>query len=215
MRTVVEALVDRTLELRALPGVVQVFPFENRGEEIGVTLAHPHGQVYAYPFVPPRAARLLDCERRHFARTGRHLSDDILAAELADGVRVVGENDEWVAFVPVAARWPFEVHLYPRVRVPDLPSLSDAARDDFALLYLDVLRRLDRLFDLPMPYVAAWHQAPLTADPSEAALHLTLFSTRRGPGKLKFLAGSESAAGVFINDIPPERAAAMLRDAGR
>ncbi len=212
-RLVLEAWVDRTRELSALPGVELVFPFENRGEEIGVTLAHPHGQVYAYPFVPPRAARLLSSERRHHARTGRHLSDDILAAECADGRRIVGENPSWVAFVPAAARWPFEVHLYPTVRVPDLPSLGEPAREAFADLYLDVLRRLDALFGVPMPYVSAWHQAPSSAGPGEAALHLTLFSTRRGPGKLKYLAGSESAAGAFINDIPPERAAAMLRDA--
>jgi UDPglucose--hexose-1-phosphate uridylyltransferase len=212
-RTVLEAWVDRTVELSALPGVVQVFPFENRGEEIGVTLGHPHGQVYAYPFVPPRAARLLAAERRHHAATGRHLSDDLLAEECADGRRVVAADDSWVAFVPVAARWPFEVHLYPRRRVPDLPSLSEQERAAFGPLYLDVLRRLDGLFGLPMPYVSAWHQAPSTAGPGEAALHLTLFSTRRGPGKLKFLAGSESAAGVFINDIPPELAAQMLRDA--
>ncbi len=211
VRTVLEAWVDRTLELRAVPGVVQVFPFENRGEEIGVTLGHPHGQVYAYPFVPPRAARLLAAERRHHAGTGRHLSDDILAEERADGRRIVVQDEAWTAFVPVAARWPFEVHLYPNERVPDLPSLSEHARDAFGPVYLEVLRRLDGLFDVPMPYIAAWNQAPSTAGPGEAALHLTLFSTRRGPGKLKFLAGSESAAGVFINDILPERAAEMLR----
>ena len=212
VRTVLEAWIDRTLELGALPGVVQVFPFENRGEEIGVTLAHPHGQIYAYTFEPPRTARLLAAERRHFAATGKHLSDALLAAERAEGLRVLAENDEWIAFVPFAARWPFEIHLYPIKRVPDLPALSDAARKGFGPLYLDVLRRLDGLFGLPMPYVSGWYQRPSTAGAGEAALHLVLFSTRRAPGKLKFLAGSESAMGVFINDITPERAAAMLRD---
>ena len=212
VRMVLEAWIDRTMELERLDEVVQVFPFENRGEEIGVTLAHPHGQIYAYPFVPPRTERLLAAEQRHRARTGRHLSDDILRGECEDGRRVVAQNEEWVAFVPAAARWPFEVHLYPRVRIPHLPSLDESARRAFGPLYLDVLRRLDGLFDVQMPYVSGWHQAPTTADPSDAALHLVLFSTRRAPGKLKFLAGSESGIGVFINDIPPERAAAMLRD---
>ena len=212
VRTVLEAWVDRTLELQALPGVVQVVPFENRGEEIGVTLAHPHGQIYAYPFEPPRTVRLLAAERRHLARTGRHLSDDVLAAERADGRRLVAENAEWLAFVPAAARWPFEMHLYPTRRVADLPALDEQARVAFGGLYLEVLRRLDGLFGVQMPYVAAWHQRPTTAGPGECALHLVLFSSRRAPGKLKYLAGSESAMGVFINDIPPERAAAMLRD---
>ena len=212
--TVLAAWIDRTLELQALPGVVQVFPFENRGEEIGVTLAHPHGQIYAYPFEPPRTMRLLAAEREHAARTGRHLSDDILAAERSDGRRIIAETDEWTAFVPAAARWPFEVHLYPTRRVPDLPALGPAARSGFPTVYLDVLRRLDAMFGLPMPYVSGWHQCPSTAGPDEAALHLVLFSSRRAAGKLKFLAGSESAMGVFINDITPERAAAMLRAAG-
>jgi UDPglucose--hexose-1-phosphate uridylyltransferase len=212
VRTVMEAWVDRTRELSALSGVVQVFPFENRGQEIGVTLAHPHGQIYAYPFVTPRTARMLASEQRHHARTGRHLSDDIVAAEREDGRRILAGNDEWVAFVPAAARWPFEVHVYPTTRVPDLPSLSDTAKDAFGPLYLDVLRRLDGLFDLPMPYVAGWYQAPAGEDPAASALLLELFSTRRGPGKLKYLAGSESAMDVFINDIPPERAATMLRE---
>ena len=212
--TVLEAWVDRTLELRALPGVVQVFPFENRGAEIGVTLAHPHGQIYAYPFEPPRTARLLAAERGHVAQTGRHLSDDILAAERTDGRRLLIETEQWIAFVPAAARWPFEIHLYPTRRVPDLPALDDAARAGFPDVYLDLLGRLDRMFGLPMPYVSGWHQRPTTAAPDEAALHLALFSSRRAPGKLKYLAGSESAMGVFINDIAPERAAAMLRDAG-
>ncbi len=209
--TVFAAWVDRTLELQALPDVVQVFPFENRGEEIGVTLAHPHGQIYAYPFLPPTTVKLLASEERHFSRTGRHLSDDIIAAERADGRRVVAENDEWIAFVPEAARWPFEVHVHPLTRVPNLPGVSTEARAAFAPLYLEVLRRLDGLFGIPMPYVSGWHQAPVQATAGEAALHLVLFSTRRGPGKLKYLAGSESAMGVFINDISPERAAALLR----
>lgn len=213
VRTVMEAWIDRTLELRTLPGVVQVFPFENRGAEIGVTLAHPHGQIYAYPFVPPRTERLLAAERRHVEQTGRHLSDDILAAERADGRRIVAENDAWTAFVPAAARWPFEVHLYPRRRMPDLPALTDDEREAFGPIYVEVLRRLDGLFDVAMPYVSGWHQAPATADPADTALHLVLFSSRRAPGKLKHLAGSESGMGVFINDVPPERAASMLRDA--
>ena len=144
VRTVMEAWIDRTLELRTLPGVVQVFPFENRGAEIGVTLAHPHGQIYAYPFVPPRTERLLAAERRHVEQTGRHLSDDILAAERADGRRIVAENDAWTAFVPAAARWPFEVHLYPRRRMPDLPALTDDEREAFGPIYVEVLRRLHR-----------------------------------------------------------------------
>ena len=211
VRTVVEAWADRTEALSALPGVEQVFPFENRGQEIGVTLSHPHGQIYAYPFVTPVTRRMLDAARSHLALTGRNLFDDVVEAEVAAGVRIIRRTEHWTAFVPAAARWPFEVHLYPNRRVPDLPALDDDQRDDFCELYLEVLRRLDGLFGVQMPYIAAWDQAPVRSDRDLAALHLRLFSTRRAPEKLKYLAGSESGMGVFINDIPPEQAAELLR----
>lgn len=212
-RTVVDVWADRTSELGALDAVEQVFCFENRGEEIGVTLHHPHGQVYAYPFVTPRTRRMLEAARRHAEETGRNLFADVLSREREAAARVVAEGEHWTAFVPAFARWPFEVHLYPHRQVPDLPSLDDRERDDFARLYLDVLRRFDGLFDLPMPYVAAWHQAPVRSGRDLAYLHLELFSIRRAPGKLKYVAGSESAMGVWINDVRPEEAARLLRDA--
>jgi len=213
VRTVVEAWADRTAALNALPGVEQVFCFENRGREIGVTLAHPHGQIYAYPFVTPRTARMLDSARRHHARTGGNLFADVLAAERAAGERIVVETEHWTAFVPMAARWPYEVHLYPKRQVPDLPALSDAERDDFGPFYLDVLRRLDGLFDSPLPYISAWHQAPVREGRELAYLHAQVFSVKRGVAKLKYLAGSESGMGVFVNDISPELAAERLRSA--
>ena len=213
-RTVLEAWADRTAELGRIPGVEQVFCFENRGEAIGVTLHHPHGQIYAYPFVPPRTRRMLAAARRHRRRTGRNLFADVLAAERRAARRVVCASEHWTAFVPAAARWPVEVHLYPHRQVPDLPALTGAERDDFCRLYLDVLGRLDRLHGAPLPYVAAWHQAPVRRGRSLAYLHLELLSVQRAPGKRKYLAGSESGMGVFINDVTPEDCARRLRELG-
>lgn len=212
VRTVIEAWVDRTLALSAVPHVEQVFCFENRGEEIGVTLRHPHGQIYGYPFVTPRTRQMLDSARAHRERTWHNLFADVLAAEQADGSRVVARGESWTAFVPAAARWPMEVHLYPNRQVPDLPALSDRERDELARIYLDVLHRLDALYDSPIPYIAAWHQAPVRIDRDLAYLHLEVFSVRRAAGKLKYLAGSESGMGAFINDVTPEQAAQLLRD---
>jgi UDPglucose--hexose-1-phosphate uridylyltransferase len=214
VRTVMEAWVDRTVCLGSLPGVEQVFCFENRGEEIGVTLRHPHGQIYAYPFVTPRTRQMLTSAQRYAERTSRNLFDDILDGERSAGVRIVDESEHWTAFVPAAARWPVEVHLYPRRRVPDLPALTPAERDDFGPLYLRLLRALDRYFDGvdALPYIAAWYQAPVRVGREHAALHLRVFSIRRAPTKLKYLAGSESAMGVWINDVAPEAIAARLRD---
>jgi UDPglucose--hexose-1-phosphate uridylyltransferase len=115
--------------------------------------------------------------------------------------------------VPEAARWPFEVHLFPHRKVADLSLLSMEERAAFGPLYVDVLRRLDRLFGVPMPYVSAWHQAPVSTDRDLAYLHLQLFSSRRAAGKLKYLAGSEAAMGAFVNDVYPEEAARRLRAA--
>ncbi|UXY37266.1 galactose-1-phosphate uridylyltransferase [Streptomyces albidocamelliae] len=221
-RLVLEAWSDRTSELSHLPSVEQVFCFENRGAEIGVTLGHPHGQIYAYPFTTPRTALMLRSLAAHQEATGgQNLFDAVLERELA-GERVVLAGEHWVAFVPYAAHWPYEVHLYPRRRVPDLPALDEAARTEFPQIYLELLRRFDRIFgdkEPPTPYIAAWHQAPfgtlegfdgVTRD--DFALHLELFTIRRTSGKLKFLAGSESGMSVFINDVPPERAAERLRE---
>ncbi|WP_116245478.1 galactose-1-phosphate uridylyltransferase [Nocardiopsis sp. FIRDI 009] len=213
VRTIMAAWVDRTVVLSALPEVEQVFCFENRGPEIGVTLHHPHGQIYAFPFLTPRTLRTLDSAERYRERTGGDLFADVLRAEREVGVRVVAESEHWTAFVPAAARWPVEVHVYPNRRVPDLPELTEAERDDFAVLYLDVLRRLDALFDAPLPYVAAWHQAPVRERRDLAHLRLELFSVRRAPGKLKYLAGAESGMGVFVNDVAPETTARRLREA--
>jgi UDPglucose--hexose-1-phosphate uridylyltransferase len=208
---VLAAWTARSAALAALPGVEQVYCFENRGREIGVTLSHPHGQIYAYPFVTPRTARMLASLDRHREQTGRNLFDDVLASEMTDGSRLVIGTDYWIGFVPHAARWPYEVHLYPRRRVPDLQELTEAERDDFCGAYLQLLRRFDRLFGAPAPYISGWHQAPRGAVRDDFALHLELFTIRRAPGKLKYLAGSESGMGAFANDVVPERAAQTLR----
>ncbi len=213
VRTVVEVWIDRTAELSAMAGVEQVFCFENRGEEIGVTLHHPHGQIYTYPFVTPRTRRMLESARRHRDETGRNLFADVLAGEKKARTRIVAEGDLWTAFVPAFARWPFEVHLYPNRQVPDLAALTGDELAELAHLYRDVLRGFDRLFDLRMPYVAAVHQAPVRSGRDLSYLHLQVFSSRRSPEKLKYLAASESAMNVFINDVRPEEAAQMLRDA--
>ena len=186
-----------------MPGVREVFPFENRGEEIGVTLHHPHGQIYAYPYVTPRTKNLL----ASIASYGPSLMGDILEFE-AKSERVLIAGEHFTVFVPFAARWPLEVHMLPHRHVPDLAATTAAERDEIAVLYRRVLRGLDRLYDTPTPYIAAWHQAPVHAGRAEVRLMLQVTSPRRAADKLKFLAGSETAMGAFIGDVEPEAAAA-------
>lgn len=227
-RTVIEAWADRTAALSQLPGIQQVFPFENRGEAIGVTLHHPHGQIYSYPYVTPRTLRLLDS----IDRTAPDLFERILEFE-QNGPRVVLRGEHFTAFVPFAARWPIELHVLPHRHVPDLAALTDAERDELAPFYLRLLRGIDALYDTlpkhtppaadasggasvlgaPTPYIAAWHQAPVHVGRDTVRLNLQLTSPRRAADKLKYLAGSEAAMGAWIGDVPPETAATRLREA--
>ncbi len=209
--TVIQAWTDRTAALSAQPGLEQVFCFENRGAEIGVTLAHPHGQIYGYPFITPHTTVMLRQVERYRAEHGRNLFADLLDGELGDGSRIVAQNDHWVAFVPFAGRWPVEVQIFPRVRVADLTELSGGQQAALPHVYLEVLRRMEGMFDDTLPAITAWHQAPVHQGRDDFWLHLQILTIRRAPGKLKYLAGSESAMGAFVNDIPPEVAAERLR----
>lgn len=214
VRTVIRAWTHRTAELSRVPGVEQVFIFENRGADIGVTLHHPHGQIYAYPFPAPRTLRQLESAQSYHAETGGDLFQDLLARELQEGSRVVVRGRRWTAYVPYAARMPIEVHVVPHRQVPDLASLTDSEREELSVLYLDVLRRIDALYPTPTPYIAAWYQAPVNhPDRDTYRLHLQVTSPRRAENKLKYLAGSEAAMGAFIADVSPEATAARLRDA--
>lgn len=212
-RLVVEAWRHRTEELSAMPGIEQVFCFENRGAEIGVTLTHPHGQIYGYPYLTPRTVQMLQAARAHRTRTGSNLFADVLAREVRDGARIVARTELFTAFVPFAARWPVEVHIYPNRFAHNLLDLDDAELDSFTRLYSDILQRLDRLYPTPLPYMAALHQYADTDAQRDGYFHVEVMSTRRSATKLKYLASSESAMDAFINDVTPEAIAEMVRTA--
>ena len=215
-RTVVEAWAHRTRELSEIDGVRLVFPFENRGKEIGVTLQHPHGQIYSYPYLPSRAASIVAASKAHEAETRRSLFDDVLSAEKRSGRRIIAEGEHFTAFVPAAAKWPVEVMLMANRAVPDFAALTDDEKDELTRMYLDLLGRMDRFFEgvERTPYIAAWNQAPVGEDRVHGRLHLQLYSMMRSPGRMKFLAGSESGQGAWISDTTPERIADRFREIG-
>ena len=139
---------------------------------------------------------------------------DVLDAERKAGTRVVLDGDAWTAFVPAAARWPIEVHLVPHRAAPDFAALDDAERDELATMYRELLHRFVGYFGAEPPYIAGWHQAPVHTGRDLTRLHLQLFSLRRAPDKLKYLAGSESGMGAWVIDVAPEQIAARLREVG-
>jgi UDPglucose--hexose-1-phosphate uridylyltransferase len=200
---------DRTRVLEARDDVVHVFPFENKGAAIGVTLSHPHGQIYAYPFVPPVVAREIAQARGHAEATGRCLFCDVRDRERDDARRVVAEEEGWIAYVPFFARYPYETHLIATRCVRSLTELDDGEVRGLARILKRVLVGFDALFGVSFPYIMAVHQAPKTEDPYH--LHIEFYPPMRSATRLKYLAGSEAGAGMFINDTLAEEKAAELR----
>jgi UDPglucose--hexose-1-phosphate uridylyltransferase len=215
VRLVLDVWADRTEELGQRPSVEYVFPFENRGAEVGVTLHHAHGQIYGYPYVPPVAARELAAQQAHFQATGRGLLADHLAAEIADGRRLICRDESAVAFVPVCARYPYEVWIAPHRPVPRLPDLTTAERDSLARALKTVLMKYDRLWNRPLPYMLVVHQAPTDGlVHAEAHVHIELYPVYRMPGRMKYAAATEMGAGTFSADATPEDKARELQDVG-
>ncbi|MCI1832948.1 MAG: galactose-1-phosphate uridylyltransferase [Bifidobacterium sp.] len=221
LRTVVEAWAFRTAEISHIEGIEQIFPFENHGQEIGVSLAHPHGQVYCYPFIAPKMEQELAHTEAYHDRTGGNLLRDIMESELEAGSRIVMRNHSWIAYVPAAARWPLEVHVAPVRDVLTIDELNDQERWDLAQMYSTLLRRGNAFFDkgdgrgMDLPYIAAWHQAPIhDIRRQNYRLNLQFFSFRRAANKIKYLAGSESGMGAWISDTTPELIARRFHELG-
>lgn len=209
---ILEVWADRYAELGARDDVEYVFVFENRGVEVGVTLSHPHGQIYAYPFIPPIPAREREQERAHFARAGRTLLEDHIDGESRDQVRVVYDGPRAIAFVPAFARYAYEVWVAPRAGTPSLAAVDAGTRADLARALKTVLMKYDALWAQPFPYIMSCHQAPTDGGTHpESHLHFEFSPAYRMRGRLKYLAGSEMGAGVFTADTLPEHTAAELR----
>lgn len=204
---------DKYLELGDLDFVDYVFIFENKGKEIGVTLTHPHGQIYAYPFVPPVIATELKASRRHKRKTGRCLICDIINEELKDGRRLVVQNDHHVAVVPFYARYPYEVHIIPLEHRRCLLDFSKEEKRSLAQILKVVLLKYDNLWGFSLPYMMVLHQKPTDGKSyGYYHFHIEFYPPYRTKDKLKYLAGSESGAGVFINDTLAEEKAKELRE---
>jgi UDPglucose--hexose-1-phosphate uridylyltransferase len=211
---------ERYAELGARPDVEYVLIFENRGVEVGVTLHHPHGQIYGYPFLPPVPAAEAEADER----LGGCAPCELLRRELQDGRRLVYENADAVVYVPYAARWPYEAHVVLRTHRASLLECSPAELAGLADALQALTRGYDSLFERPFPYVMAMHQAPTgrglaKPDPGDPALgasghvHVEFYPPLRTAEKLKYLAGSEQGGGTFIVDMLPEESAQALRAA--
>jgi len=193
----------RTAELVADPRVKHVMVFENAGEAVGVTMPHPHGQIYAYPFVPPRVVRELECVGNFQRREGGCLYCKVLADEQRDGRRIISENDTFIAFAPHFARFPYETLMYARRHAASLGELSASEAADLASILSAMRKKYDALFGFPMPLMMVLHQS--------LHFYLEFLPLQRSSTKLKYLAAVESASWTFTNEVLPEQTSAALR----
>jgi UDPglucose--hexose-1-phosphate uridylyltransferase len=203
---------DRYVELGSLPFIKYVYIFENKGEVIGVTLSHPHGQIYAFPYIPPRVKRELVSAEEYHTREKRCLYCSYLEEEMNCGERIVHSNDDFVALVPFFARYPYEIHIYPLRHLKSLEEIDDHERRSLAHLLKDVLLAYDTLYSYSFPYILALYQEPTDGrDFPYFHLHLEFYPPMRAADKQKFPAGCEVGTGTFLNDTAPEAKAEELR----
>ena len=207
-----EVWAERTRCAAFLPNLHYVLIFENRGAEVGVTLHHPHGQLYGYPMIPPIPARMLEQEAAYFMQHQRSLLCAMAEDEIKDGRRLIYHGEHAVAFVPPCARYPYEVWLMPLAPTNNFEALTAAQRTDLARALKTVLLKYEGLWQRPFPYLMSWFQAPLDGQAHpETQLHAQFYPPYRSRDRLKFLAGTELAAGMFVMDTVPENTAHELQ----
>jgi len=209
---VVDSWRRETHDLGARSEVKQVLIFENKGEVVGVSNPHPHGQIYATNFTWKTFDTELEAQRRYARETGRALFGDIIDAERRDGRRILYEDEHVIAFVPYFARYAYEVYVAPTRRVPHVSALDDAESEALAHALKEVTVRYDNLWRQPFPYVMPLHQAPTNGDDyRDFHFFIGFLPPLRRPGTIKYLAGPEIGGGNFLSDTSPEEKAAELR----
>lgn len=204
---------DRYQELGDKDFIDYVFIFENKGEEVGVTLHHPHGQIYAFPFIPPIIEQELDSSKEYLEKEGKCLFCKTLEEEKEDGRRIIVSNDSFTALVPFAAGYSYEVHIYTNKHLPSFNDFTEKEEIDLAAILKTLMMKFDHLFGFVLPYIMAIHQQPTNGTGKEYShFHIEFYPPYRTKDKLKYLAGSELGVGAFINDSLPEEKAQELRN---
>jgi UDPglucose--hexose-1-phosphate uridylyltransferase len=210
---IIDLWVDRYKELGGMKEIEYVFIFENRGAAIGVTLDHPHGQLYAFSFIPKRVQQELNSSKQYMEKRKSCLYCDIVQKEKADGRRIIYDNHSFTAFIPFYANWPYGVHIYSDRHLQSILELSEKEKVDFASMLKIIRAKYDGLFNMKLPYTMVFHQQPTdgVAYPYDH-FHVEFYPIHRGEEKTKFLAGVELGTGTFINPTNPEEKAKELRE---
>jgi UDPglucose--hexose-1-phosphate uridylyltransferase len=211
-RKVVNVWIQRDRELASIPDIQYVYIFENTGMAIGVTMPHPHGQIYAFPFIPPLIQRELDSASEYSRENKECIYCRILREEISDGGRLVAQNGAFVAFTPFFARWPSEVQLCARRHFGRITELNGTEGADLAEIVKKIRMKYDNLYGFPMPLMMLLRQSPAKGEHPYFHFHIDFYPIQRSATKLKYLAGVESGAGTFLNDTVAEEQAQKLRE---
>ena len=208
----IKVWMDRYAELGGKNYIKYILIFENKGKEIGVTLSHPHGQIYAFPYIPAVILEELKSSKKYYRRNKKCLHCKIIEREIKDKSRVIIKNNSFIAFIPFYARWSYEVHIYSLRHVGSLYELKNKEVTSLAKIIKELINRYNKLFDFRMPYVMVIHQNPTdNKNYNYYHLHFEFYPPYRTKDKLKYMAGCELGAGTFINDTLPEEKAEELR----
>lgn len=216
VRRLVDLWCERFAELSADERIKYVFIFENRGEMVGVTMPHPHGQIYGYPWVPKKLALETENCAKYYGQNGRCLLCDMLKDEQKDGRRMVFENRSFSVFLPFFSEYPYGVYITSRAHKQDLLQLDDQEKNDLAVTLKQTVGMLDSLFDFPFPYMMCMHQQPVNTGEDYSRdyhFHIEFFPPMRAADKQKFNASSETGAWAHCNPTSPEEKAEELRAA--
>jgi UDPglucose--hexose-1-phosphate uridylyltransferase len=212
-RKVIDLWTARYRELAGRPDIQYTYIFENTGVAIGVTMPHPHGQIYSFPYIPPQIRTELDAASAYFDQEGSCLYCRILCEELRQEARIVWQNASFVGLCPFFARYPSEMQIYARRHLGAITALTDAEADDLAEIIKIVRMKYDNLYSFPMPLMMILRQQPSHGDYTYFHFHIDFYPIQRSATKLKYMAGVESGAGTFLNDTRAEEEARKLREA--
>lgn len=209
---ILKVIGERTKEIAKNEDIKYVMPFENRGIEMGVTLHHPHGQIYSYTFIPPVQERIFDSMKKYWTENATGLMEQIIQDEKEDGRRIIFETENIICFIPVFARYPYETWIVPKRRVNYLYEMSQEEMFDLSMVLKSLLMKYDHLWERPFPYLMIFNQAPVNGDYPYTHFFIQITPPLRTKDRLKYLAGTELGAGIFVNDSLPEEKAAELKE---
>lgn len=212
IQLILEVIGERTKEIAKHPEIKYVMPFENRGVEMGVTLHHPHGQIYSYTFIPPVQERFLESMKKHWQENGTGLMEQIILDEQEDGRRIIFETEHIICFIPSFARYPYETWIVPKRNAKYLYELNEEEMFDLSMVMKSLLMKYDHMWEKTFPYLMILNQAPVNGNYPYAHLFFQITPPYRTKDRLKYLAGTELGAGIFVNDSLPEEKAKELKD---